>query len=249
MTENVDEAAERLSRRWLELPDGVEGAVALHEETLDLARRHPLAESVAESLEIAAQVYARLGALHAATTMAARAVEVRRDACLDAVTAERLGSHVFALDLLAGVFRARGLEDAVTGCLVQLVEMHFRCENNAGVAWAVRELGAQALLAGDADNAVAKLARAEELYAGYGDDESLAEERGECRVLLGRALLARGDRESALPWFERAVRDFTAAGADALAREAEALRAAVSASAEPPAPVLLKIGDFGAADW
>ncbi|MEU4762229.1 hypothetical protein AB0H12_03170 [Actinosynnema sp. NPDC023794] len=251
MTENVDQVAVRLRCQWLEAPHGYGLAATLevHRATLALAERHPLSESAAVPPEVAAQVYARMGLFLAATTMAARAVEIRRDLCLELATEDRLVRHVFALDLLASVYRARGMTDAIAGCLVQLVEMHFTCENNAGVAWAVRELGAHALLTGDLDNAVAKFTRADELYAEYDADVEIAEERGECRVLLGRARLAQGDRESALLWFKRAADDFTSAGADALVLEAEALQTAVSSSTEPPAPDLLVIGDFGVTRW
>ncbi|MBB5800542.1 tetratricopeptide (TPR) repeat protein [Saccharothrix ecbatanensis] len=251
MTENVDEEAARLRCQWLEVPHGYEpeATVALHRATLGFAERHPRSDFAAVPLEAAAQTYAVMGLLRPATTMAARAVEVRREACVESATDEQLGRHAFALDLLASIFRAQGMTDAVTACLVQLVEMHFAHANTAGVAWAVRELGAQALLAGDLDNAVAKLTRADELYNEYGDDPELAEERGECRVLLGRARLAQGDRESALLWFKRAAGDFTDAGAAAHAREVEALQVAVCSSVEPPAPDLLSIGDFGSIDW
>ncbi|XVS66693.1 tetratricopeptide repeat protein [Actinosynnema sp. CA-299493] len=257
MTENVDQLAERLSGQWLEVPHGYGLAAALevHRATLDLADRHPLAESAADPLEIAAQVYARMGLFQAATTMAARAVELREAHCLDLATEDRLVRHVFALDLLASTYRARGLTDAITGCLVQLVELHFTCGNNAGVAWAVRELGAHALLTGDLDNAIAKFTRADELYSEDSEtnennqDPELASERGECRVLLGRARLARGDRESALLWFKRAVDDFTTADADALVLETETLQTAVQSGAELPPPDLLVIGDFGTTTW
>ena len=267
MTENVDQAAERLRCQWLEVPHsyGLAATLEVHRATTDLADRHPLSEAVADLLEVAAQVYARMGLFLAATTMATRAVEIRQALCLDLATTDRLDRHVFALDLLASIYRARGMTDAITGCLVQLVEMHFTCENNAGVAWAVRELGAHALLSGDLDNAVAKFTRADELYAEHDPDlhptadidtetdaeidAEIAEERGENRVLLGRARLAQGDRESALLWFKRAVDDFTNAGADALAREAEALQTAVYSSAEPPPPNRLVIGDFGVTAW
>lgn len=253
MTENVDQTAERLRCQWLEIPHtyGLAATLEVHRATLDLATRHPLAESAAVPLEVAAQVYARMGLFLAATTMAARAVELRRDLCLDQATADRLGRHVFALDLLASIYRARGMTDAITGCLVQLVEMHFICENNIGVAWAVRELGAHALLTGDLDNAIAKFTRADELYTEYDPDTDpdLSTERGECRVLLGRARLAQGDRESALLWFKRAADDFTTAGADALVLETEALQTAVHSSAEPPPPDQLVIGDFGVIAW
>jgi hypothetical protein len=118
------------------------------------------------------------------------------------------------------------------------------------VAWAVRELGAQALLSGDPDHAVVQLTRAAELYAECDDhDGELAEERGECRVLLGRARLAQGDREAALLCFKRAVDDFAGVGADELVREVTALRDAVHSATEPPAPDLLRVGDFGLAEW
>ncbi|GAB2977258.1 tetratricopeptide repeat protein [Saccharothrix stipae] len=213
-------------------------------------------DEAAEPLEVAAQVYARLGRFPAATRLAEQAVEVRRGLCLESATEDRLGKHAYALDLLASIFRARGMTDAVTGCLVQLVELHFECGNSAGVAWAVRELGAQALLSGDPDNAVVQFTRAVELYAECGEDDrdddcddELAEERGECRVLLGRARLAQGDREAALLCFKRAVDDFADAGAHELVREVTALQDAVSSAAEPPAPALLKVGDFGLAEW
>ncbi|MER5264322.1 hypothetical protein ABTZ99_19830 [Actinosynnema sp. NPDC002837] len=251
MTENVDQVAERLRCQWLEVPHsyGLAATLEVHRATLALAERHPLSESAAVPLEVAAQVYARMRLFQAATTMTTRAVGIRRDLCLELATEDRLAHHAFALDLLASIYRARGMADAITGCLVQLVEMHFTCENNAGVAWAVRELGAHALLTGDLDNAVAKFTRADELYAEYDADTGIAEERGECRVLLGRARLAQGDRESALLWFKRAADDFTITGADALVLEAEALQTAVHSSTEPPEPDLLVIGDFGVAHW
>lgn len=252
MTEHdVAQAAERLCAQWLATPAtyGLSATMEVHRATLDLAARHPLTEAAADPLELAAQVYARMDLFPAATTMATRAVELRRDLCLEQPTEDRLGRHVFALDLLASIFLARGMPEAVTGCLVQLVELHFTVGNDAGVAWAVRELGARSLLAGDLDNAVAKFTRAGELYDECGEEAGIAEERGECRVLLGRARLAPGDRESAVLWFKRAVDDFTLANADALVQEAEALHAAVPASAEPPTPDLLRIGDFGIACW
>ncbi|MCC8250280.1 hypothetical protein [Saccharothrix luteola] len=128
----------------------------VHRATLDLAARHPSSESAAVPPEVAAQVYARMGLFQAATTMATRAVELRRDLSPESATEDRLAHHVFALDLLASTFRARGMTDAVTGCLVQLVELHFEC-----------------------DNAVAKFTRADELYAEYDTDTAIAEERGE----------------------------------------------------------------------
>jgi tetratricopeptide (TPR) repeat protein len=252
MIENVDETARQLRDQWLEVPHsyGPLATVKLHLATLDLANRFALSESVATPLEVAAQIYARMRVFRGATEMASRAAAIRSALCHEMATAERLSRHAYALDLLASIYRARGMTDAVTGCLVQLVEMHFACGNTVGVAWAVRELGAQALLAGDLDNAVAKLTRAGELYAEDGDDSEGAEERAECHVLLGRTRLAQGDRESALLWFKRAIDDFSSVGADALAREVEALQHAVCSSAtELPAPTLLKIGDFGITNW
>ncbi|RKT54011.1 hypothetical protein [Saccharothrix australiensis] len=245
----VEESAKLLRQAWLVAPYRltVDEIVGLHHATLEFADRHPRAESLSDGLHAAAVAYYRMAVLNGATVMAARMVELWRALCVEEANDDRLCHHAFALDTLASVYRARDMPEQVICCLIDLVEMQFTEGTVEGVAWAVRELGVEALLAGDVDDAVAKLSRAEQLYEDDGADAEYLGERAECRVLLGRAHSAKGDNASAGFWFKRALEDLPDDGP--LAQEVRDLVAAAGSGQGLPEARLLKVGDFGRMDW
>lgn len=243
----VDEAAESLAFLWSASAADRRSkeVIRLHNLSLELADRFPLSVSVSPVLHGAAVAYVQAGDFLGATEMARRMVSVWRGRCQADPTEDALVRHAHALDTLAGVYRARGMPGAVVGCLVELVEWHFVCGNNAGVAWAVRELGALAFLAGDLGKAAQSFTRADEIYAEDAADIEVARERAECHVLLGRLAHAEGDRDAARHWFEKALGSLT----DDAAQEAQGLVAALDAGNALPDPVVLKVGEFGCPNW
>jgi tetratricopeptide (TPR) repeat protein len=127
-----------------------------------------------------------------------------------------------------------------------LIEWNFDYGNTVGVvAWAVRELGALAFIAGDLDNAEAKFTRAHEMYAEDAEDASVAREHAECHVLLGRVRRAQGDDDAAQHWFKQASNYLT----DEAAEEVQSLMDAVQSGKELPEPAVLKIGESGLPIW
>lgn len=74
----------------------------------------------------------------------------------------------------------------------------------------------------------------------------IAEERGTCRVLLGRARWRQGDLDGALRCFQAALGDLPEGGA---AAEVARLVVAARAGRELPEPDLLQWGEFGISVW
>ncbi|MBW4717039.1 tetratricopeptide repeat protein [Saccharothrix obliqua] len=243
----VGEAADALAALWALLARGDRGidVAKLHSVSIELADRFPLAEPVSMLMHHATVAYAQLGDFLAATSTAARMVSVWRATCQADPTGDALIRHAHALDTLAAVYRARGMPDEVTGCLVELIEWHFIGDNRVGVAWAVRELGTLALLADDLDNAAHKFARSDEIYAEEGDAAELRRERAECHVLMGRLAYRQGNTTAALHWFGAALEHL----AEDTAAEVRAFMRAAEAGIPQPPSKLLPIGEFGQPIW
>ncbi|MEU4800956.1 tetratricopeptide repeat protein [Actinosynnema sp. NPDC023587] len=243
----VDEAVELLGYLWAALPSGRPeiDVPKLHGVSLELADRFPVARSVSTLLYGATVTYAKLGDFPAATVTASRMVSVWRASCQANPTHDALSGHAHSLDTLASVYRARGMNDGVIACLVELVEWNFTCGNQVGVAWALRELGALAFLSGKLDNAAKKFARADELYAEDAGDPSIAQERAECHVLLGRLAHEKGDADEAVEWFEKAL-DHLEGGA---AEEVRELIGAIGGGRALPPPGAVQVGEFGRPIW
>ncbi|MEV0677208.1 hypothetical protein AB0I60_11875 [Actinosynnema sp. NPDC050436] len=238
----VDDAAKLLNHLWRKYAaiDAVEydGLWAI---TIELADRFPLARSTSDLLHRTAVTLAARGDLRAATEAAARMLSVWRARCQQDRSTDSLFGHAHASDVLAGIYRARGMVDEVVGLLVELAEWHFTTENDLGFAWALRELGAIALLRGDLDNAAGKFARADEIYGSDSSDSAVAEERAECRVLRGRVAHARGDHRDAERWFALASQHLTGEAGS----EAGLLLAATVDGSPLPATRVLTVSTFG----
>ncbi|MEV0682210.1 hypothetical protein AB0I60_37405 [Actinosynnema sp. NPDC050436] len=247
MKGEVDQAAEVLGVLWAALPSGRSEIhrTRLHGVSLELADRFPMAESVSTLLYKATVAYGQMDDFPAATTTASRMVSVWRARCQSGPTDEALCRHAHALDTLASTYRARGMREAVAGCLVELVEWHFTYGNSVGVAWALRELGALAILSGHLEGASTKLIRADELYADCAEDSEIASERAECHVLLGRLARAKGRLHVAEQWFNKALECLK----DGAAEEARALRDATRGGQPLPSTSILVVGEFGLPIW
>ena len=243
MQGKVEQAAGSLAHEWAAGPTegGADDIVKLHNTTLELADRFPVTEVVSGVLHRATAFYAGTGNFVSAAVTAGRMVSVWRARCQQNPTSHNLAGHIHALDTLAGIHRARDMTDAMVGCLVELAEWHLTHGNDVGVAWALREIGARALLDGDLPNAAEKFTRADEIYAQESDDPATAEERAECHVLLGRLAHTKGDHENARLWFERAAERLKG---DAEA-EVRALVEALDANEHLPELHVLKVGVFG----
>ncbi|GGP41517.1 tetratricopeptide repeat protein [Saccharothrix coeruleofusca] len=242
--DDPDTAAKLLQFLWVLLPNNPELTKdELRSVTFDLADRFPFSRSVPLPLREAVGAYVRAEDLTTATEVATRMVTLARALCREEPTEDTLHSHAFALDTLASVYRLRGMTEQFTACLVELIDVQFEHANPCGAAWGVRELGALDLLAGDLDAAVAKFSRAEQLYLENGEDAETSSELAECRVLLGRTALARGDRDTALVHFARALDGVTCGST--LAREVERLRDAAQRGQALPDTTVLRIGEFG----
>ncbi|XVS62332.1 tetratricopeptide repeat protein [Actinosynnema sp. CA-299493] len=247
MQGEVEEAVRSLVDEWPgALAEGcADDVVRLHETTLELADRFPLAEAVSHVLHRATVAYARAGDFTAATVTAARMVSVWRARCQRNPTPDNLAGHIHALDTMAGIFRARDMAASVVGCLVELAEWHLTHGNNIGVAWALREIGALALRSDNLTNAAEKFTRADEIYADEAGDPSAAEERAECHVLLGRLAYINGDHETARLWLERAAVHLK----DDAEGEVRSLIEELSKGDPLPELRILKVGVFGLPFW
>lgn len=247
MQGEVEEAAHSLLHVWPgALTEGrADDVVKLHDTTLELADRFPVAEAVSHVLHRATVAYARAGDFTAATVTAARMVSVWRARCQQNPTPTNLAGHIHALDTMAGISRARDMTAPVFGCLVELAEWHLTHGNDVGVAWALRELGALALRSGDLANAAEKFTRADEIYADEAGDPAIAEERAECHVLLGRLAYINDDHENARVWFERAAAHLQGDAEN----EVRSLMDALDIGNPLPEPRLLRVGVFGLPFW
>ncbi|MEU4801371.1 hypothetical protein [Actinosynnema sp. NPDC023587] len=244
MTEGaVVDAEKLLTHLWLTLPDGADPPYLdeLKSTSVELADRFPLEDSTSNLMYCATVAYAKAGAFLAATGTAERMLSVWRARCQRKPTADTLCHHAHALDTVAGTYQARGMSAAVRGLLVELAEWHFTSGNDVGFAWALRELGALALLAGDWDNAAKKFHSAQRIYDDEAHDPAVAQERAECQVLSGRLAYATGDVDSARQWFGQALENLSGEAVE----EVHALLRAAGSGEPLPELEVLRVGVFG----